>query len=101
MWNLRPSFGAAHDEFLVITFISDTRVLQLSIDDELGEADLDCFDTEAQVNACTQKNVGKKDSIRTTSSWSSPLSATPACCSSALMTSWARPTWTVSILRHR
>ena len=49
MWNLRPSFGAAHDEFLVITFVGDTRVLQLSIDDELGEADLDCFDCDSQV----------------------------------------------------
>ena len=52
MWNLRPSFSATHDELLVITFVSDTRVLQLSIDDELGEADMDCFDTEAQVNMC-------------------------------------------------
>ena len=49
MWNLRSSFSASHDEFLVISFVADTRILQLSMEDELGEADLPFFDTESQV----------------------------------------------------
>ena len=51
MWNLRSSFSAAHDEFLVISFVADTRVLQLSMEDELGEADLPFFDTESQARS--------------------------------------------------
>ena len=50
MWNLRGSFRDPHDEFLVISFVADTRVLQLSVEDELGEADLPFFDSESQVH---------------------------------------------------
>jgi DNA damage-binding protein 1 len=33
VWSLRPSSAAEHDEFLVLSFVGDTRVLAINAED--------------------------------------------------------------------
>lgn len=41
----------AFDTYLVLTFVGETRVLAITPDDELDEAELPGFDADAQVRA--------------------------------------------------
>eukprot|EP00240_Pyramimonas_obovata_P000173 CAMPEP_0118957844 /NCGR_PEP_ID=MMETSP1169-20130426/62317_1 /TAXON_ID=36882 /ORGANISM="Pyramimonas obovata, Strain CCMP722" /LENGTH=1091 /DNA_ID=CAMNT_0006905945 /DNA_START=129 /DNA_END=3404 /DNA_ORIENTATION=- len=52
MWSLRESSAAAHDTFLVVTFVSETRVLGINMEDELEETELDGFEGEQQTLYC-------------------------------------------------
>jgi DNA damage-binding protein 1 len=38
-----------YDTHLVLSFVSETRILAMNEDDELDEADIDGFDTNSQV----------------------------------------------------
>ena len=50
-WSLKASAVDAFDKYLVLTFVGETRVLAITDDDELDEAELPGFDGEAQVGA--------------------------------------------------
>ena len=49
MWALRDSFSDANDSHLVLSFVSETRLLSISDEDELGEVELDAFLSDVQV----------------------------------------------------
>lgn len=52
VWSLRSAFMDAHNAYLVLTFVGETRVLGLNADDELDEAELPGFDADAQTLWC-------------------------------------------------
>jgi len=52
MWSLRARDSDVHDTFLVVTFISETRVLAISEEDELDETDVPGFDSGSQTLLC-------------------------------------------------
>ncbi|XP_024396613.1 DNA damage-binding protein 1a [Physcomitrium patens] len=52
MWSLRASSSDVYDTFLVVSFISETRILAMNTDDELEETEIDGFDSEAQTLFC-------------------------------------------------
>lgn len=52
MWSLRAASGDAFDRFLVVTFISETRILAINEEDELDETEIQGFDPEAQTLFC-------------------------------------------------
>ncbi|BBN08966.1 DNA damage-binding protein 1 [Marchantia polymorpha subsp. ruderalis] len=52
MWSLRASSQEAFDTFLVVSFISETRILAMNAEDELEETEIDGFDSEAQTLFC-------------------------------------------------
>lgn len=52
MWSLRASSSDVFDTFLVVSFISETRILAMNADDELEETEIDGFDSEAQTLFC-------------------------------------------------
>lgn len=52
MWSLRASSQETFDTFLVVSFISETRILAMNVDDELEETEIDGFDSEAQTLFC-------------------------------------------------
>jgi Mono-functional DNA-alkylating methyl methanesulfonate N-term len=49
IWSLKASSMDAFDTYLVLTFVGETRVLAITPEDELDEAELAGFDAEAQV----------------------------------------------------
>jgi DNA damage-binding protein 1 len=51
MWSLKPNSSNPHDKYLVVTFVGETRMLAIE-DEELGEAEIDGFDAEAQTLHC-------------------------------------------------
>ena len=52
MWSLRESSSATFDTFLVVTFVSDTRVLAMNMEDELDETEIEGFEAEEQTLYC-------------------------------------------------
>jgi DNA damage-binding protein 1 len=52
MWSLRASSAATFDTFLVVTFISETRILAINKEDELDETEIDGFENEEQTLFC-------------------------------------------------
>ena len=58
MWSLRAGSGDmgaggdAHDKYLLVTFVSDTRVLAINEDDELEETEIAGLDSEEQTLLC-------------------------------------------------
>jgi len=52
MWSLRASSSDSFDTFLVVSFISETRILAMNAEDELEETEIDGFDSEAQTLFC-------------------------------------------------
>lgn len=57
IWSLKASSMDAYDTYLVLTFVGETRVLAITPDDELDEAELSGFDAEAQVHPCNCRKV--------------------------------------------
>ena len=51
-WSLRAGTAEAFDTFLVVTFISETRVLAINVEDELDETDVPGFDGASQTLLC-------------------------------------------------
>ena len=49
LWALRESAMDAFDTFLVLSFVGETRILAISANDELDEAELPGFNADAQV----------------------------------------------------
>lgn len=52
MWSLRDATADAFDKYLVVTFISETRILAINHEDELEETEVDGFDSGAQTLFC-------------------------------------------------
>ncbi|EFJ23079.1 hypothetical protein SELMODRAFT_151061 [Selaginella moellendorffii] len=52
MWSLRATSKDVFDIFLVVSFISETRILAMNMDDELEETEIEGFDSEAQTLFC-------------------------------------------------
>ncbi|KAG4980134.1 hypothetical protein GLYMA_12G106200v4 [Glycine max] len=43
MWSLRSSIDDPFDTFLVVSFISETRILAMNLEDELEETEIEGF----------------------------------------------------------
>ncbi|XP_047333166.1 DNA damage-binding protein 1-like [Impatiens glandulifera] len=52
MWSLRGSSDDPYDTFLVVSFIGDTRILAMNLEDELEETEIDGFCSEVQTLFC-------------------------------------------------
>ncbi|KAF5752708.1 hypothetical protein HS088_TW01G00624 [Tripterygium wilfordii] len=52
MWSLRSSTDDPFDTFLVVSFISETRILAMNLDDELEETDIEGFSSQVQTLFC-------------------------------------------------
>lgn len=52
MWSLRSSTDDPHDFFLVVSFISETRILAMNMEDELEETEIEGFSSEVQTLFC-------------------------------------------------
>ncbi|KAG6496539.1 hypothetical protein ZIOFF_044406 [Zingiber officinale] len=52
LWSLRSSINDPYDSLLVVSFISETRVLAMNMDDELEESEIEGFSAEEQTLFC-------------------------------------------------
>ncbi|KAF8391008.1 hypothetical protein HHK36_023308 [Tetracentron sinense] len=52
MWSLRSSTDDPYDTFLVVSFISETRILAMNPDDELEETEIEGFYSQVQTLFC-------------------------------------------------
>lgn len=52
MWSLRSSTDDPFDTFLVVSFISETRILAMNLEDELEETEIEGFYSEVQTLFC-------------------------------------------------
>ncbi|KAL5977135.1 DNA damage-binding protein 1a [Asimina triloba] len=52
MWSLRSSTDDLYDTFLVVSFISETRILAMNTEDELEETEIEGFYSQAQTLFC-------------------------------------------------
>ncbi|KAJ6840719.1 DNA damage-binding protein 1a [Iris pallida] len=52
LWSLRSSTNDPHDTFLVVSFISETRILAMNMEDELEETEIEGFYAQAQTLFC-------------------------------------------------
>ncbi|XP_031500678.1 DNA damage-binding protein 1 [Nymphaea colorata] len=65
MWSLRSSTDDPYDTFLVVSFISETRILAMNSEDELEETVIDGFISEVQTLYC--QNVIHNQLVQVTS----------------------------------
>lgn len=59
LWALKTDPGSAHDAFLVVSFITETRVLAINMEDELDETDIPGFDCGQQSLLCATVGFGQ------------------------------------------
>lgn len=52
MWSLRSLTDDPFDTFLVVSFISETRILAMNIEDELEETEIEGFCSQVQTLFC-------------------------------------------------
>ncbi|KAL3643734.1 DNA damage-binding protein 1a [Castilleja foliolosa] len=52
MWSLRSATDDPYDTFLVVSFISETRILAMNMEDELEETEIEGFCSNAQTLFC-------------------------------------------------
>ncbi|KAM7270364.1 hypothetical protein ACFE04_029578 [Oxalis oulophora] len=52
MWSLRSSTDDPFDTFLVVSFISETRILAMNLEDELEETEIEGFSSQVQTLFC-------------------------------------------------
>ncbi|KAF6166099.1 hypothetical protein GIB67_023809 [Kingdonia uniflora] len=52
MWSLRSSTDDIYDTFLVVSFISETRILAMNHEDELEETEIEGFSSDVQTLFC-------------------------------------------------
>ncbi|XP_011085220.1 DNA damage-binding protein 1 isoform X1 [Sesamum indicum] len=52
MWSLRSASDDPHDTFLVVSFISETRILAMNLEDELEETEIEGFYSNVQTLFC-------------------------------------------------
>jgi len=81
MWGLRPSFAANHDKFLVLSFVSETRIYGME-GEELAESEIGGFQSDSVTLFCT--NVYSDHFLQVTESSLRLV----ACDSHILMSEW-------------
>lgn len=59
LWALKTDPSSAHDAFLVVSFITETRVLAMNMEDELDETDIPGFDCAQQTLLCASVGFGQ------------------------------------------
>lgn len=52
MWSLRSATDDPYDTFLVVSFISETRILAMNLEDELEETEIEGFSSDIQTLFC-------------------------------------------------
>ncbi|KAJ0589426.1 DNA damage-binding protein 1 [Helianthus annuus] len=52
MWSLRSATDDLYDTFLVVSFISETRILAMNVEDELEETEIEGFSSQVQTLFC-------------------------------------------------
>ncbi|KAI7751098.1 LOW QUALITY PROTEIN: hypothetical protein M8C21_020503 [Ambrosia artemisiifolia] len=52
MWSLRSATDDIYDTFLVVSFISETRILAMNVEDELEETEIEGFCSQVQTLFC-------------------------------------------------
>ncbi|GLT67385.1 hypothetical protein SLA2020_396990 [Shorea laevis] len=52
MWSLRTSIDDSFDTFLVVSFINETRILAMNLEDELEETEIEGFSSQVQTLFC-------------------------------------------------
>ncbi|CAK9156121.1 unnamed protein product [Ilex paraguariensis] len=52
MWSLRSATDDPYDTFLVVSFISETRILAMNLEDELEETEIEGFYSQVQTLFC-------------------------------------------------
>jgi DNA damage-binding protein 1 len=85
VWSLRTSLTEEHDTYLVLSFVSETRVLGLNEEDELDEAKIPGFDAEVQTVWCG--NVVHDQYVQVTNGAVRLVD----CATQQLITSWTPP----------
>ena len=85
IWSLRAGSAESYDTFLVVTFISETRVLAINVEDELDETDVPGFDGSAQTLLCL--NAAHDQFLQVTAAELRLVSAATR----QLVTSWKPP----------
>lgn len=73
VWSLKASSSDQFDKYLVLAFVQETRVLAITADDELDEAELPGFDADAATLHCA--NVAADQIIQVTQAGVRLLSA--------------------------
>ncbi|KAK9153316.1 hypothetical protein Sjap_000796 [Stephania japonica] len=85
MWSLRSSTDDPYDTFLVVSFISETRILAMNLDDELEETEIEGFCSEVQTLFC--HDALHDQLVQVTATSVRLVSAT----SRALLNEWSAP----------
>lgn len=52
MWSLRSGSQEVHDQYLLVTFICETRILAINAEDELDEIEIAGFASDEQTVFC-------------------------------------------------
>lgn len=52
MWSLRSAINDPYDTFLVVSFINETRILAMNIEDELEETEIEGFCSNVKTLFC-------------------------------------------------
>ncbi|KAI3937749.1 hypothetical protein MKW92_004607 [Papaver armeniacum] len=85
MWSLRASTDDPYDTFLVVSFICETRILAMNLDDELEETEIEGFASEVQTLFC--HDAVNNQLVQVTASSVRLVSST----SRALLDEWKAP----------
>lgn len=59
LWALKTDSNSQHDAFLVVSFITETRLLAMNMEDELDETEIPGFDCGAQTLLCASVSHGQ------------------------------------------
>lgn len=59
LWALKTDAASAHDAFLVVSFISETRLLAMNMEDELDETEIPGFECSSQTLLCASVAHGQ------------------------------------------
>ncbi|KAL0918442.1 hypothetical protein M5K25_010451 [Dendrobium thyrsiflorum] len=86
LWSLRSSTTDPNDTFLVVSFISETRILAMNMEDELEETEIEGFYAQAQTLFC--QNALHDQLVQVTASSVRLVS----CTSRELQDQWIAPT---------
>ncbi|KAF2317858.1 hypothetical protein GH714_041177 [Hevea brasiliensis] len=75
MWSLRSSTDDPFDTFLVVSFISETRILAMNLEDELEETEIEGFCSQVQTLFChyaVYNQLGNSTTREFRTEWNAP-----------------------------
>lgn len=64
VWSMKEGTTQEHDKWLVLTFVDSTHVLAINAADELDEASLTGFNTDARTLFCTSLDNDQMCQVR-------------------------------------